>query len=59
MSKKVEIEVGGKKLAVSNLAKVWYPKVGFTKGEVIDYYIRISQVITKSLRIRTQKQSSF
>lgn len=42
MSKKVEIEVGGKKLAVSNLEKVLYPKVGFTKGQLIDYYIRIS-----------------
>ena len=38
MSKKVEIEVEGKKLAVSNLEKVLYPKVGFTKGQVIDYY---------------------
>ena len=36
MSKKVEIEVAGKKLAVSNLGKVLYPKVGFTKGQVIE-----------------------
>ena len=52
MSKKVEIAVGGKKLAVSNLGKVLYPKVGFTKGEVIDYYIRISPVLLPHLKNR-------
>jgi bifunctional non-homologous end joining protein LigD len=52
MSKKVEIEVGGKRLTVSNLGKVLYPKVGFTKGEVIDYYIRISPVLLPHLKNR-------
>jgi bifunctional non-homologous end joining protein LigD len=52
MDKKVEIEVGGKKLAVSNLGKVLYPKVGFTKGQVIDYYIRISPVLLPHLKNR-------
>src|ERR1700730_4040214 len=52
MSKKVEIEVGGKKLAVSNLEKVLYPKAGFTKGQVIDYYIRIAPVLLPHLKNR-------
>jgi len=52
MSKKVEIEVGGKKLAVSNLEKVLYPKVGFTKGQLIDYYIRISPSLLPHLKNR-------
>jgi bifunctional non-homologous end joining protein LigD len=52
MSKKVEIEVGGKKLAVSNLEKVLYPHVGFTKGQVIDYYIRIAPVLLPYLKNR-------
>jgi len=52
MDKKVEIVVGGKTLAVSNLAKVLYPKAGFTKGQVIDYYIRISPVLLPHLRNR-------
>ena len=37
MSKKAELIVEGRKLAVSNLDKVLYPKAGFTKGQVIDY----------------------
>jgi bifunctional non-homologous end joining protein LigD len=52
MSKKVEIEVEGKKLAVSNLEKVLYPEVGFTKGQVIDYYIRIAPVLLPHLKHR-------
>ena len=53
MGKKVEIEIGGKKLAVSNLEKVLYPKVGFTKGQVIDYYIRIAPVLLPHLKNRS------
>ena len=30
---------------VSNLDKVFYPKTGFTKGHVIDYYIKISPLL--------------
>ena len=36
------VEVDGHQLSLSNLDKVLYPKVGFTKGEVIDYYARIA-----------------
>ncbi len=42
MGKKTEIVVGQTKLTVSNLEKVLYPDVGFTKAQVIDYYIRIA-----------------
>src|SRR6184192_3540895 len=52
MSAKAELVVGGKKLTVSNLNKVLYPKVGFTKGQVIDYYIRIAPVLLPHLRDR-------
>jgi bifunctional non-homologous end joining protein LigD len=52
MSQKAQLEVEGKKLAVSNLDKVLYPKVGFTKGQVIDYYIRIAPVLLPHLRDR-------
>jgi bifunctional non-homologous end joining protein LigD len=52
MSKKTEIEVGGKRLTVSNLDKVLYPEVGFTKGQVIDYYIRIASVLLPHLKNR-------
>ena len=52
MSKKVEIEVAGKKVMVSNLDKVLYPAAGFTKRQVIDYYIRISPVLLPHLKNR-------
>jgi len=37
--------VEGRELKLSNLDKVLYPAVGFTKGEVIDYYSRIAPVL--------------
>src|SRR5213083_3422416 len=52
MPEKAELIVEGKKLAVSNLNKVLYPKVGFTKGQVIDYYIRIAPVLLPHLKDR-------
>lgn len=44
--------VSNRKVPVSNLAKVFYPKTGFTKAQVIDYYIRISPVLLPHLKNR-------
>ena len=52
MSEKAQLIVEGKKLSVSNLDKVLYPKAGFTKGQVIDYYIRIAPVLLPHLKDR-------
>ena len=52
MSSKAELTVEGRRLAVSNLDKVLYPKTGFTKGDLIDYYIRIAPVLLPHLRDR-------
>jgi bifunctional non-homologous end joining protein LigD len=52
MKMETELEVGGKRLPVSNLNKIFYPKVGFTKGQVIDYYIRIAPVLLPHLKDR-------
>ena len=52
MPDKAELIVQGKKLPVSNLNKVLYPKAGFTKGQVIDYYIRIAPVLLPHLKDR-------
>jgi bifunctional non-homologous end joining protein LigD len=52
MADKAELMVAGKKLPVSNLNKVLYPKAGFTKGQVIDYYIRIAPVLLPHLKDR-------
>src|SRR3954466_6075116 len=52
MSAKTELTVGKQKLTVSNLQKVLYPAVGFTKADVIDYYIRIAPVLLPHLKDR-------
>jgi len=52
MSEKAQLVVEGKKLSVSNLHKVLYPKVGFTKGHVIDYYIRVASALLPHLKDR-------
>ncbi|MEA2455789.1 MAG: bifunctional non-ous end joining protein LigD [Thermoleophilaceae bacterium] len=49
---RVEVEVEGRRLSLSNLDKVMYPEVGFTKGQVIDYYTRIAPVVLPHLRDR-------
>ena len=50
--KKSELKVGDRTLMVSNLDKVLYPKAGFTKAQVIDYYIRIAPVLLPHLKNR-------
>lgn len=52
MSQKAQLEVEGRKLAVSNLDKVLYPKAGFTKGDLIHYYIQIAPVLLPHLKDR-------
>jgi bifunctional non-homologous end joining protein LigD len=49
---RVEVEVEGRRLSLSNLTKVMYPAVGFTKGELIDYYTRVSPALLPHLRDR-------
>src|SRR5215210_2760980 len=51
-SKRVEVEVDGRTLSLSNLDKVFYPATGFTKGQVIEYYTRIAPVLLPHLRGR-------
>ena len=36
------VDIDGHQLKLSNLDKVLYPEVGFTKGQVIDYYARVA-----------------
>jgi bifunctional non-homologous end joining protein LigD len=46
---RVTVEVEGRRLTLSNLAKVLYPATadsdGFSKAEVVDYYTRIAPVL--------------
>jgi bifunctional non-homologous end joining protein LigD len=52
MGIKSQLEIGGLKLEVSNLNKVFYPRTGFTKGQVIDFYIKISPQLLPHLKNR-------
>jgi len=49
MSEKVTVDVEGRQVVLSNLAKVLYPEVGFTKGQVLDYYTRVAPVLLPHL----------
>ncbi|HEX8006674.1 MAG TPA: non-homologous end-joining DNA ligase [Trebonia sp.] len=42
---KIAVEVEGRSLTLTNLAKVLYPEDGFTKAEILDYYQRVSPAL--------------
>jgi bifunctional non-homologous end joining protein LigD len=52
MVKSHSIDVDGRQLKLSNLDKVLYPAVGFTKAQLIDYYVRIAPVLLPHLHDR-------
>ncbi|MGZ4813632.1 MAG: non-homologous end-joining DNA ligase [Terriglobales bacterium] len=52
MAKETVVDIEGKHLKLSNLDKVLYPEAGFTKGQVIDYYVRIAPLLLPHLRGR-------
>jgi len=47
-----QLEVDGRTIKVSNRDKVLYPRAGFTKGDVIDYYLRAAPVLLPHLQGR-------
>ena len=47
--KSAVVTIEGRELKLSNLDKVLYPKAGFTKAHVIDYYRRIAPVLLPHL----------
>src|SRR5215207_6643985 len=51
-AKRLDVEIGDRRLSLSNLDKVFYPEVGFTKGRLIDYYTRIAPSVLPHLRDR-------
>jgi bifunctional non-homologous end joining protein LigD len=46
---RIRVDVDGIQMELSNLGKVLYPKAGFTKGEVIDYYTRVAPLLLPHL----------
>ena len=46
------VDIDGRQLKLSNLDKVLYPEVGFTKGQVVDYYARVAPAMLTHLSDR-------
>lgn len=46
------LAIEGRSIPVSNLGKILYPETGFTKGDVIQYYIAIAPVLLPHLEAR-------
>lgn len=46
---RVTVEVEGRRMRLSSLDKVMYPKAGTTKAQVLDYYARIAPVLLPHL----------
>jgi bifunctional non-homologous end joining protein LigD len=44
-----QVEVDGRELKLTNLDKVLYPKAGFSKGEVVDYYAKVAPAMVPHL----------
>ncbi len=53
------VEVDGRELKLTNLEKVLYPKTGFTKGEVIDYYAKVADAMVPHLTGRAVTLNRF
>jgi bifunctional non-homologous end joining protein LigD len=49
MSAPTIVEVEGRKLKLTNLDKILYPAAGFTKGQVIDFAVRIAPMLIPHL----------
>jgi bifunctional non-homologous end joining protein LigD len=49
---RIETDVDGRRLSLSNLDKVLYPASGFTKRALLDYYAQIATVMLPHLRHR-------
>jgi bifunctional non-homologous end joining protein LigD len=47
-----ELEVGGRRLRIRHLDRVVFPRAGTTKGELLDYYVRVADAMLPHLRDR-------
>ncbi len=60
MAKKTTlVEIGRRKLELSNLEKVLFPEKGIVKAELIDYYLRIAPTLLAHIRGRALSQIRF
>jgi bifunctional non-homologous end joining protein LigD len=47
-----EVAVGGRTLRLTNQDKVLFPETGFTKGDLVDYYVQVAPTLLPHLRDR-------
>ncbi len=59
MAASTRTTIGGREISVSNLQKVLYPESGFTKGQLIDYYVRVAPVMLPHVRERPLTMKRF
>jgi bifunctional non-homologous end joining protein LigD len=45
----VDVDVGGRSVRLSSLDRVLWPETGTTKGELVDYYVRVAPVLLRHL----------
>ena len=48
----VDLKIGGQTLKVTSLNKVYWPEEGYTKGDLIKYYLRVGKYIMPYLKNR-------
>ena len=56
---RTRVDIDGREVSLSNLDKVLYPSTGFTKGDLIDYYVRIAPVLLPHVRDRPLTMKRF
>jgi bifunctional non-homologous end joining protein LigD len=56
---RVTVDVDGRRMRLSSLEKVMYPRAGTTKAQVIDYYARVASVMLPHLRDRAVTRVRF
>src|SRR3954447_5331236 len=52
MAARSDLDVGGRRLAIGHLDRVVFPRTGTTKGELLDYYVHVADVMLPHLRDR-------
>jgi bifunctional non-homologous end joining protein LigD len=56
---RTRVDVDGREVSLSHLDKILYPATGFTKGDLIDYYVRIAPVLLPHVRDRPLTMKRF
>jgi bifunctional non-homologous end joining protein LigD len=59
MAASTRTTIEGRELSVSNLEKVLFPHTGFTKGQLIDYYLRVASAMLPHIRERPLTMKRF